>query len=322
MNKEHSKQFIVHTSSFKNHSVLSPFHSNMKKSEINFDAIPSSARSEITLSICLKCAFDFFTKQLKLAPRTAFSELKKHVPEESDFSGAATARPHFFRSQETKNCPYCKGAKKWFAEFLAIRIDAHPSFEKERKKLWTALKKADERFVLWNPERTAMQIFAEWLERLNRRMSFEDDGWLLTTAIEAVKRYAPSNTWDEVLTEGVRRVQLSHQVEEDWHYERQWIYVSPLLYGNALMVQHLLSRSHYHGGRTFEGHLTLPEFVGRLRKIGYLEAQGISARDPQEAFEQAISKLVESGPSAVYYAVDRQGYLKRLTELYEKQFKK
>ncbi len=294
----------------------------MKKSEINFDSIPGSACSEIILSICLKCAFDFFTKQLKLAPRTAFSELKKHVPEESDFSGASTARPHFFKSEATKNCPYCKAAKKWFAEFRAIRIDAHPSFEKERKKLWAGLKKSQERFALWHPERTPMQIFAEWLERLNRQINLEDNRWLLDTAIETVKRYSPSNIWDEVLSEGVRRVQLSHQVEEAWHYERQWIYVSPLLYGQALMVQHLLSRSHYHGGRTFEGHLTLPEFVGRLRKIGYLEAQGITTRDAQEAFEQAIAKLVESGPSAVYYAVDRNDYLERLKELYEKQFKK
>jgi hypothetical protein len=294
----------------------------MKKSEINFDSIPGSARSEIILNICLKCAFDFFTKQLKLAPRTAFSELKKHVPEESDFSGASTARPHFFRSEETKNCPYCKAAKKWFAEFRAVRIDAHPSFEKERKKLWTALKKTDERFVLWNPEHTQMQIFAEWLERANRRINFEDDRWLLDTAIETVKRYSPANIWDEVLAEGVHRIQLSHQVQEEWHYERQWIYVSPKLYGNALMVQHLLSRSHFHGGRTFEGHLTLPEFVARLRKIGYLEIQGITTRDAQEAFEQAISKLVESGPAAVYYAVDRKDYTERLKELYEKQFKK
>src|ERR1044071_453785 len=147
----------------------------MKKSEINFDAIPGSARSEIVLSICLKCAFDFFTKQLKLTPRTAFSELKKHVPEESDFSGASTARPHFFRTEETKNCPYCKAARKWFAEFRALRIDAHASFEKERKKLWTALKKADDRYVLWKPERTQMQIFAEWLERLNRHVNLEDN---------------------------------------------------------------------------------------------------------------------------------------------------
>ncbi|MEW6127423.1 MAG: hypothetical protein AB1757_10320 [Acidobacteriota bacterium] len=293
----------------------------MKKSEISFDSIPGSARSEISLTICLKCAFDFFTKQLNLTPRTAYSELKKHLPEETDFTGASTARPHFFKTAETKKCPYCKAAKKWFADFRAIRIDAHPSFEKERKKLWTALKKASERFALWHPERTTMQIFSEWLERLNRRIDFANNQWLLDIGIETVKRYAPSNSWDEVLAEGVHRLQLSHQVDDEWHYERQWLYVSPRLYGNALMVQHLLSRSHYHGGRTFEGHLTLHEFVNRLRKTGYLAVQDITTHDAQEAFEQAIARLVETGPVAVYYAVDRNDYLARLKELYEKQFK-
>jgi len=62
----------------------------MKKAETSFDSIPGSAVSETTLKICLKCAFDVITKQLKLTPRTAYSELKKHVPEESDFSGAAS----------------------------------------------------------------------------------------------------------------------------------------------------------------------------------------------------------------------------------------
>src|SRR5205085_11782808 len=59
---------------------LSTQHSTlpMKKSEISFDVIPASAVSETRLSICLKCAFDFFTKQLQLAPRTAYSELRKH----------------------------------------------------------------------------------------------------------------------------------------------------------------------------------------------------------------------------------------------------
>ena len=59
----------------------------MKKPEISFDSIPSSAVFNISLKICLKCAFDVFTKQLKLTTRTAYGELKKHVPEEVDVTG-------------------------------------------------------------------------------------------------------------------------------------------------------------------------------------------------------------------------------------------
>ena len=291
----------------------------MKKPEITFDVLPSSAISKTTLKICLKCAFDVFTKQLKLTPRTAYSELKKHVPEESDITGAATTRPHFFDDPDFDHCPYCNGTKRWFADFHAIRIDAHPTFEKERKKLWSALKKLPERFALWSPERTKMQIFSEWLDRLNRSLRFEEDQWLLDAAISHIKRSAPSNDWEKILANGVRRVQLSRQVEEGWRYEDGWLYVSPSLYGDVIMVQHLISRSHQHGGRTFEGRLTFQELIRRLRRIGYFEAKDIKADDPYEEFEFAVSKLVDSGPAAVYYAVDRKDYLDKLKAIYDKK---
>ena len=291
----------------------------MKKTEISFDSIPSSAVSRTALKICLKCAFDVFTKQLKLTPRTAYSELKKHTPEEVDFTGAATSRPHFFSESSLDHCPYCSGPKRWFAEFQALRIDAHSTFEKERKKLWAVLKKDPERFALWNPERTKMQIFSEWLERLNRSLDFDNEQWMLDAAVSHIKRAAPSNDWDTILQNGVRRVQLSRQVEDSWRYEDGWLYVSPALYGDVILVQHLLSRSHQHGGRTFEGRLTFQELNRRLRRIGYFDSKDIDAEDLSEGFEQAIAGLVDSGPSAVYYAVDRRDYLDKLKSVYEKK---
>jgi hypothetical protein len=291
----------------------------MKKAEISFDIIPQSAISETHLKICLKCAFDFFTKQLQLAPRTAYSELKKHAPEESDFTGASTSRPHFFDAEALTHCPYCNGAKRWFAEFRAVRIDAHPIFEKVRKKLWAALKKDPDRFTLWKPERTQMQIFSEWLDRLKHNIDFEADDWLLRVAVEYIKRVNPSSEWDSILESGISRVQLARQAESEWKYENNWLYVSPALYGDVLMIQHLLSRSHQHGGRTFEGRLTLQELMRRLRQIGHLHAKGIESGELYEAFEQAIAKIVDSGPDAVYYAVDRSEYLEKLKSVYEKK---
>ncbi|HWP43217.1 MAG TPA: hypothetical protein VNO14_08295 [Blastocatellia bacterium] len=293
----------------------------MKKTEISFDSLPASAVSETTLKICLKCGFDLFTKQLQLPLRTSYLELKKHVPEETDFTGASTTRPHFFEPGEGDHCPYCGGSKRWFADFRAIRIDDHPSFEKERKKLWAALKKDPDRYTLWKPERTQMQIFSEWLERLNRKTNFEDGRWLLDVALEFIKRTVPSAELDQAISSGVRRVQLSRQVEGEWDYQDGKLFVPPRLYGDILMVQHLISRSHLHGGRTFEGRLTLQELMGRLRRIGYFEARAIDTRDPYEAFEQAIASIVASGPSAVYYAVDRSDYLEKLKSVYEKKRK-
>jgi len=167
-----------------------------------------------------------------------------------------------------------------------------------------------------------MQIFSEWLERLNRSLRFDDDQWLLEAAVSHIKRSAPSNDWETVLATGVRRVQLSRQVEDTWRYEDGWLYVSPALYGDVIMVQHLISRSHQHGGRTFEGRLTFQELIRRLRRIGYFAAKDIAASEPYEEFEQAIGKLVDSGPGAVYYAVDRKDYLDKLKSVYEKKREK
>jgi hypothetical protein len=291
----------------------------MKKPEINLESFPRSAISETTLKICLKCAFDFFTRQLKLTPRTAYSELKRHVPEETDFSGTTTSRPHFKDQDGVKKCPYCNAAKKWFADFRAVRIDAYAGLEKERRKLWAALKKKPDLYTLRHPERTQMQIFSEWLERLNRETDFDDERWLLRTAMHAVKRAVHTRDLDEVPVEEIRRVQLSRQLDDEWAYDNGWLYVSPVLYGDALMVQHLVSRSHAHGGRTLEGRLTLQELISRLRRIGYLEAKGITAREPYEAFEEVIVRLVDSDPVAVYYAVDRSQYLKQLKSIYEQK---
>ena len=291
----------------------------MKKPDISFDSIPRSAVSRTSLKICLKCAFEVFTKQLKLTTRTAYSELKKHVPEEADFTGTATSRPHFPDEPPLDHCPYCAGPKRWFAEFHAVRIDANASFEKERKKLWAALKKQADRFALWKPERTQMQIFSEWLERLNRSLNFQSDQWLLDAAVSYIKRSEPSNDWDKILSSTVQRVQLSRTFEGNWRYEDGWLYVSPALYGDVIIVQHLLSRSHKHGGQTFEGRLTFQELHRRLRRIGYFGAREIDSGDPYEAFEQVVARLVDSGPSAVYYAVDRQDYLDKLKSVYEKK---
>ncbi|MCI0490513.1 MAG: hypothetical protein L0229_28295 [Blastocatellia bacterium] len=294
----------------------------MKKPDLNFDSLPRPALTVTTLDICLKCAFDFFTKQLGLAARTAYSELKKHVPEEADFTGAATSRPHFFCEKGQTRCPYCNGSSRWFAQFRATRIEAHPSFEKERKKLWTALKKDSDNFAIWHSDLTGMQIFSEWLERLKRGLDFQDDGWMIYVALECVKRFAPSFGLEEALESQVRRVQSSRQIEDDWSYEKGRLYVSPALYGDILLVQHLLSRSHQHGGRTFKGRLTLQELMGLLRRMGYFEARGIEPDGPYEAFEQSIAAMVAKGPDAVYYAVDRSDYLKRLKTIYEKKREK
>src|SRR5207249_1230754 len=62
-------------------------------------------------------------------------------------------------------------------------------------------------------------------------------------------------------------------------------------YGEAILIQYLVSRSHTHGGLTLEGRLTLMELIRRLRYIGYLDKIGITEREPGEVFEKLIDHL-------------------------------
>ena len=51
-----------------------------KQRELDLKDFPPGTVTEFTTLVCLACIFDIFTKQLGLAPRTAFSEIKRHTP--------------------------------------------------------------------------------------------------------------------------------------------------------------------------------------------------------------------------------------------------
>jgi hypothetical protein len=144
----------------------------------------------------------------------------------------------------------------------------------------------------------------------------ENDDWLLESSRAYLARWAPKTDWAEVFT-GLRAVRRSQRLTEGWAKEGGRLFVTPVVYSEVLMVQYLVSRSHVHGGRTFEGRLTLQELIRRLRYGGYLEAQGISPGDQFEILEQLIDKL--SGGSTrvkLYYIVDRRDFLEKVKAVY------
>ena len=51
-----------------------------QRRELDLSHFPRGTVTEFTTLVCLACIFDIFTEQLGLAPRTAFSEIKKHTP--------------------------------------------------------------------------------------------------------------------------------------------------------------------------------------------------------------------------------------------------
>ncbi len=300
------------------HCSLFTIHCFMPKPVIKLREIPKSATSETTLKICLKCAFDFFINELNVSPGGAYSELLHHTPETSDFSGAATTRPHFFDEGGLQLCPFCKASKGWSARFHALRVYAHPSFAEARKKTWARLEKDAERFDLSCPEQTGMDIFSAWLDELKQRVGFGNPSWWMETVTASISFFTPSLAWDDVLAAEINKVQFTSSLTKAWTHTDGYLQISATVYGDALVVDHLMARSMPNRKRQGERRISLAQLMNRLHRIGYLKLKGIRSSDDHEAFEQAVESLVASSPTAVYYAVDRKEYLKRLKIIYKK----
>jgi hypothetical protein len=86
-------------------------------------------------------------------------------------------------------------------------------------------------------------------------------------------------------------VRRSSRIAEGWERDGARLYLAPNIYGEALLIQYLVSRSHAHGGLTLEGRLTLMDLIRRLRYFGYLDQIGISEREPGEVFEKIVEHL-------------------------------
>jgi hypothetical protein len=291
----------------------------MAQSAIAWEEIPPQLFNERRLRLCLKCGFDLMTKQMGLAPRTAYSEMKKFVPETASFWSAEPQRPLFRNPEEKVPCPYCEAAKRWVATLRLVEIEAHQDIAKQAKKLLAAIKKKDEIYTIVSDTRTPVQVFSDWLERLSQRLNFEGEMWLRDAAIEFLRRREPLADWAGV--ENIRRIFLSHRVSEGWERADNRLYLAPALYADVLVVQYLLGRAHMHGALTFEGRLTPFEFFRRLRRLGYLDQRGIEADDPSSALEGAVTKLAEIGQIKPYLVIDRNAYLDQLKTVYDKMKK-
>jgi hypothetical protein len=93
------------------------------KRELDLSAFPPGNVTGYSTLVCLACTFDIFTVQLGLAPRTAYSEIKKYSPTIAELT-APKATPPFFDSEEKNpHCPYCNAVKRWHARFDTYRIE-------------------------------------------------------------------------------------------------------------------------------------------------------------------------------------------------------
>ena len=196
------------------------------------------------------------------------------------------------------------------------RVEGGKASDAARRALVKKLPTKDEQFVVNEEKKTSKQVFFEWLERLGQALDFETDAaWMLEAARAYLERREPKADWAAAF-EGVRAVRRSQRVEEGWEREGSRLFLAPALYNDVLLVQYLVSRSHRHGGRTFEGRLTLPDLVGRMRRGGHLDAQGITERDRFDVLEQLVEHLTGGdAPTRLHFITDRRELLDRAREV-------
>jgi predicted DCC family thiol-disulfide oxidoreductase YuxK len=261
--------------------------------ELDLSGFPKGTVTEYTTLVCLACIFDIFTKQLGLAPRTAFSEIKRHTPTIEELTSRNAVRPYFDSEEKHPHCPYCESGKRWLARFDTYCIEGRKTTDAPRRALIKKLPQSGDQFLLVDKKSDSRAVFFEWLDTLRVNLDLNDEAWLLLAARNYLERRVPETNWEERFA-GVRAVRRSNRIAEGWERDGTRLFLAPALYGEALLIQYLVSRSHTHGGLTSEGRLTLMELIRKLRYFGYLDQIGITEREPGEVFEKLIDYLAST----------------------------
>src|SRR6185436_14617475 len=113
--------------------------STAKKKPLDLSAFPPGNVTEYSTLVCLACTFDIFTTQLGLAPRTAYSEIKKYAPTIAELTASKAVPPFFDSEEKNPRCPYCKAAKRWHAQFETVRIEGGRATDAARRSVIKAL---------------------------------------------------------------------------------------------------------------------------------------------------------------------------------------
>src|SRR5919199_4869408 len=145
-----------------------------KKREIDLTEFPPGTVATYTRLVCLACIFDLFTKQMRLAPRTAYTEIKRHAPTVAELTAHAPARPYFDSAEKHPRCPYCDAAKRWHARLDTYRIEGVKAADAPRRALVKSLPKAEDQFLVLEVRAPRRAVFFEWLDALGRTLPFAD----------------------------------------------------------------------------------------------------------------------------------------------------
>ncbi len=286
-----------------------------KRYEHDLSKFPAAAVSEYSTSLCLACTFDIFTSQLGLAPRTAYSEIKRYTPTVPELTAPVAVRPFFDSEEKHPHCPYCNAVKRWQARLDTLRLEGGKATDAARRALLKRLPGKDGQFQIIETRSERRAVFFDWLDTLRSRMDFDDDAWLVAATRAWLERRDAKTDWENVFA-GVRTVRRSSRLNENYEREDSRLFLAPALFNDVLLVQYLLSRSQQSGGSTLAGRLTLPELARRFRRGDYLQTHGISESDQFEILEQLLADLAGPGSVKLYYIVDRRDFLDKVKSVY------
>lgn len=287
-----------------------------KRRVLDLSVLPAASVTEYSTLVCLACTFDIFTAQLGLAPRTAYSEIKRYTPSLQELTVPVAVRPFFDSEEKNARCPYCNSAKRWHARFDTIRLEGGKATDTSRRVLLKSLSLKDAGFQVIEDKSERRSLFFEWLEMLRLRMNFDDDVWLIEASRAFLERREPKTNWGEIF-DGIRSVRRSSRLADtEWERAGNRLFLGAELYNDVLLIQYLLSRSHRHGGRTFTGRQTLLEFIRRFRRDDYLQRQGLNEGDQFEVLEQLVAQIAGSGSVKLYYIVDRRDFIEKVKSVY------
>ena len=283
--------------------------------ELDFSDFPPGTVTEYTTLVCLACIFDIFTKQFGLAPRSAYSEIKRYAPSIKELTSRTAVRPFFDSNEKHPRCPYCDAAKRWHARLDTQAIEGGKTTDAPRRALLKLLHKKGERFQVLELKSNRREAFFDWLDTLRISLDFTTPGWLIESTRAYLERREPKTEWESVFSE-LRAVRPSSRISEGWELDGNRLFLAPDLYNEVLLIQYLVSRSQEHGGRTLEGRLTLLELIRRIRRGGYLNSHGISTTDQFEILDQLVDEVAGSGNLKLYFVVDRREFLEKVKAVY------
>src|SRR5215831_6118064 len=201
--------------------------------DLDFNDFPSGTVTEFTTLVCLACIFDIFTKQLGLAPRTAFSEIKRHTPTIEELTSRNAMRPYFDSDEKHPHCPYCGSGKRWLARIDTYCIEGRKTTDAPRRALARKLPQSGDQFLFVDKKSDSRAVFFEWLDTLRINSDLNDEAWLLEATRNYLDRRDPKTNWEETFT-GVRAVRRSTRVASGWERDGARLFLAPGLYGEAL----------------------------------------------------------------------------------------